>query len=94
MCTGQGSNQGPFGPKSNALTTAPLRHHQCNAAEPNKGLIFGTYFLSFEKIAEIADLRCFCICKKPFFAMMRLMESKAAGQPDMHTVSGAEKEHI
>ena len=26
MCTGQGSNQGPLGPKSDALTTAPLRH--------------------------------------------------------------------
>ena len=23
MCTGRGSNQGPFGPKSDALTTAP-----------------------------------------------------------------------
>ena len=26
MCTGRGSNQGPLGPKSDALTTAPLRH--------------------------------------------------------------------
>ena len=26
MCTGQGSNQGPLDPKSDALTTAPLRH--------------------------------------------------------------------
>ena len=26
MCTGRGSNQGPVGPKSDALTTAPLRH--------------------------------------------------------------------
>ena len=25
MCTGRGSNQGPLGPKSDALTTAPLR---------------------------------------------------------------------
>ena len=28
MCTGQGSNQGPLGPKSDALTTAPLCHLQ------------------------------------------------------------------
>ena len=26
MCTGQDSNQGSLGPKSDALTTAPLRH--------------------------------------------------------------------
>ena len=26
MCTGRGSNQGPLGPKSDALTTVPLRH--------------------------------------------------------------------
>ena len=26
MCTGRGSNEGPLGPKSDALTTAPLRH--------------------------------------------------------------------
>ena len=26
MCTGRLSNQGPLGPKSDALTTAPLRH--------------------------------------------------------------------
>ena len=26
MCTGQGSNQVPLGPKSDALTTAPLCH--------------------------------------------------------------------
>ena len=26
MCTGRGSNQGPLGPKSDALNTAPLRH--------------------------------------------------------------------
>ena len=26
MCTGRSSNQGPFGPKSDALTTVPLRH--------------------------------------------------------------------
>ena len=26
MCSGRGSNQGPLGPKSDALTTAPLRH--------------------------------------------------------------------
>ena len=26
MCTGRGSNQGPLGPKSDALTTAPLPH--------------------------------------------------------------------
>ena len=26
MCTCRGSNQGPLGPKSKALTTAPLRH--------------------------------------------------------------------
>ena len=26
MCTGRGSNQGPLGPKSDALTTAPLHH--------------------------------------------------------------------
>ena len=26
MCTARGSNQGPFGPKSDTLTTAPLRH--------------------------------------------------------------------
>ena len=26
MCTGRGWNQGPLGPKSDALTTAPLRH--------------------------------------------------------------------
>ena len=26
MCTVRGSNQGPLGPKSDALTTAPLRH--------------------------------------------------------------------
>ena len=26
MCTGRGSNQGPLGPKSDALTAAPLRH--------------------------------------------------------------------
>ena len=26
MCTGRGSIQGPLGPKSDALTTAPLRH--------------------------------------------------------------------
>ena len=26
MCTGRGSNQGPVGPKSDALTTATLRH--------------------------------------------------------------------
>ena len=26
MCTGRGLNQGPLGPKSDALTTAPLRH--------------------------------------------------------------------
>ena len=26
MCTGRGSNQGPLGPKSDTLTTAPLRH--------------------------------------------------------------------
>ena len=29
MCTGRGSNQGPLGPKSDALTTAPLRHLKC-----------------------------------------------------------------
>ena len=32
MCTGRGSNQGPLGPKSDALTTAPLRHLLCNVA--------------------------------------------------------------
>ena len=26
MCTDRGSNQGPLGPKSDALTTAPFRH--------------------------------------------------------------------
>ena len=26
MCTGRDSNQGPLGPKSDALTTAPFRH--------------------------------------------------------------------
>ena len=26
MCTGRGSNQGPLGPVSDALTTAPLHH--------------------------------------------------------------------
>ena len=29
MCTGRGSNQGPLGPKSDAFTTAPLRHLMC-----------------------------------------------------------------
>ena len=29
MCTGRGSNQGPIGPKSDALTTAALRHLTC-----------------------------------------------------------------
>ena len=29
MCIGRGSNQGPLGPKSDAPTTAPLRHLQC-----------------------------------------------------------------
>ena len=31
MCTGRGSNQGPLGPKSDALTTAPLRHLSSNS---------------------------------------------------------------
>ena len=30
MCTGRGSNQGPLGPKSDALTTAPLCHLRTN----------------------------------------------------------------
>ena len=35
MCTGRGSNQGPLGPKSDPLTTAPLRHLN-RAVQPQK----------------------------------------------------------
>ena len=34
MCTGRESNQGPLGPKSDALTPAPLRHIKVNLGSP------------------------------------------------------------
>ena len=44
MCTGRGSNQGPLGPKSDALTTAPLRHLQMSV-QKTKDHLYGTFVL-------------------------------------------------
>ena len=41
MCTGRGSNQGPLGPKSDALTTAPLRHLRFTPPEVVWGYLLG-----------------------------------------------------
>ena len=40
MCTGRGSNQGPLGSKSDALTTAPLRHLGFFGEQGIKGIYF------------------------------------------------------
>ena len=52
MCTGRGSNQGPLGPKSDALTTAPLRHL----------LIFHSGVVSLY-MSLVMRKPAFCICK-------------------------------
>ena len=46
MCTGRGSNQGPLGRKSDALTTAPLCHLSVitSAAELGKCFRCNVYF--------------------------------------------------
>ena len=50
MCTGRGSNQGPLGPKSDALTTAPLRHHDKHSA-----LVF---CFPICKLLDLKQLKC------------------------------------
>ena len=46
MCIGGGANQGPLGPKFDALTTAPLRHliksfnGKCSNDHSDKGFMF------------------------------------------------------
>ena len=49
MCTGRDSNQGPLGPKSDALTTAPLRPH---------GLLYVWYY------GAIIEVHCLLILRK------------------------------
>ena len=49
MCTGRGSNQGPLGLKSDALTTAPLRHKiKFNHVKTNVGEAYDPESGNFE----------------------------------------------
>ena len=63
MCAGRGSNYGPLGPKSDALTTAPLRH----PPSPSFGLsseflciLLRVFFVILEKLHNLINLT-FCV---------------------------------
>ena len=68
MCTGEESNQGPLGPKSDALSTAPLY------------AVFGTSFNFIEKIiGSFKDIACLHKCFR-----WKVTQNKEKGTSDVN----------
>ena len=65
MFTGRGSNQGPLGPKSDALTTAPLRHLHFQKAGFSHDQTRIVFFFHFSQVQITEDVRQYL--RKPTF---------------------------